>query len=234
MLASLSQAIFITILGSFFALYTALALFASFAAATASRAASFFVKGSNVGETSTSFSSVAVFAHEDSETAPLPTATSGAATPLFLPLRSSSSFKVRPFPAQKRKQKQQQQKQQQQQQQLLGTPAASLVLLRRDDSRRKRTDGSSSSPASCLRVCCPNCGGAMSWDEEDERAEEEGAAAPLALCTCEPVAAAGVVEEKKSAAKNNRGLSLLTVSPSTSIELDDAGPSAVGLSPFAR
>ena len=75
-----------------------------------------------------------------------------------------------------------------------------------------------------------------------EEEEEAGgaAAAPLALCSCAPVAA--VVGEKNAPETNdadkgidaNRRLSFLTVSPSTSIELDDAGPSAVGLSPFCE
>ena len=239
LLASLSQAIFITLLGSFFALYTALALSASCAAEVASRVARFLVGGG--GEVLTPV--VAVFAHDDDsgggggETSSLPTATSGTATPLFLPLRSrTSSFGGR---ASSSAQRQKQQKQQRQQQLLGSSPAASLVLLRRDDSRRG--DGS---PACRLRVCCPNCGGAMSWDEEDEMEEEEeaggAAAAPLALCSCAPVAA--VVGEKNAPETNdadkgidaNRRLSFLTVSPSTSIELDDAGPSAVGLSPFCE
>ena len=84
----------------------------------------------------------------------------------------------------------------------------------------------------------------MSWsdvddEEEEEEEEEEGAEAaaaaeaPLVLCSCAPVVSVIEGAAKKDANIKASPRRLLTVSgPSTSIELDDAGPAA-GLSPFA-
>lgn len=97
----------------------------------------------------------------------------------------------------------------------------------------------------------------MSWEGEEEEEEDLGgvgdngrrgggkAPAAFSLCTCAPV---GVDDDDVDGNVNNAATTAFAssspstppsrnpsdaVRPSTSIELDEAGPSAVGLSPFA-